>query len=125
MTHAWSAVTALWALALTLAVAGYCIGLGRVPPASIVLTMLLLVPLAPGILRFPIVRALGVDGGPLAALTAAVVTVGVLAGYWAWLGWLSWRVGACGSRRAFAVLAVVLGLSSPFWLVAVAWMAGV
>jgi len=49
---------------------------------------------------------------------------GVAAGYWGWLGSLSWQAGVERSRDAFITLAGALGLTSPLWIVTVAWAVG-
>ncbi|MBI5249754.1 MAG: hypothetical protein HY912_09680 [Desulfomonile tiedjei] len=123
------ATAALWVFALALSVAGLHLSVGRVLPVQDVLRTLSGLPLSPTVLAFPVFRACGwlfdrfaVDG-PVVPIAAGFLWVGVLAGYWGSLSWLSWRAGVGRSRRAFVVLAVLLTASSPFWLLAVAWMA--
>lgn len=122
------ATAGLWVFSLSLAVLGFQIWTGHLPPVQMAPAL----PFAPTVLGFPLFRACGwfldrlaIEDSPLVPIAVGVIWISVLVGYWGSLAWLSWSAVAHRSRPAFITLGAALGLSSPFWLVSVAWMASV
>ena len=82
---------------------------------------------APVVLSLPLIDAVSVffNGDPPALIIASLllISVGSVLGYWALLGWLSWRATSRLSYSAAVILAAIL-LPSAFLLpLAYAWIA--